>query len=289
MRIMNGVMKTKLILLFTVPFLLAGCHDIDGSSSSVEESDTSSSSEEESSSEESSSQESTDIDLHVTDNMVGTWYMSSTTNGLFEINSIFKINANDTLEFGTRTLTLKGHYENYEETYEFVYGTIHFIASYDVDHKGIDWGYKNGDNADMGFALSEPVDDKTKYDYEGNEFPMDKTKEYLGTTLDIPTAESDSYRLQLYVSPLYDKPKVACLFVLNFTAKQTLAYLKTLQENGYTFYKDLPSKEVSNETFYTCYDAAKTYSIRIHHWAKDGDEPEQMTLHIYNYQEQINN
>ncbi len=283
MRIMNGVMKTKLILLFTVPFLLAGCHDIDGSSSSVEESDTSSSSE-----EESSSEESTDIDLHVTDNMVGTWYMSSTTNGLFEINSIFKINANDTLEFGTRTLTLKGHYENFEETYEFVYGTIHFIASYDEDHKGIDWGYKNGDNADMGFALSEPVSDEIKYDYEGDEFPMSKIKEFLGTTLDIPTAESDSYRLQLYVSPLYSA-NCAYLGVQNFTAKQTLAYLKALQEAGYTFYKDIPSKTVSDDTFYTCYDSTKTYSIRVHHWAKNGSDPEEMSLHIYKYQEQINN
>lgn len=271
-------MKKKLPLLLATSLMLVGCVDHPSTSSSSNEDD--------SSSENTSS--STDETLHVQSEMVGTWYISSVTEGLFEINSIFKINANDTLEIGQRTLTLQGHYENFEETYKFVYGTITFIASYDAEHKGIDWGYKNGNDADMGFAQSEPVSDVIKYDYEGTEYPLSKIKEYLETALDIPSPDGSQYRLQLYISALYSDAKCAYLGVQGYTTKQTLTYLKVLQTSGYTFYSSLPSK-VSNDTFYTCYDETKTYSIRIHHYAKTSNDPEEMSIFIYKYDEKITN
>ncbi len=275
-------MKKKLPLLLATSLMLVGCVDHTSASSS-----SNSPSSEETSSQESSSS-SNDETLHVQSEMIGTWYISSVMDGLFEINSIFKINADDTLEFGQRTLTLQGHYENYEETYKFVYGTITFIASYDAEHKGIDWGYKNGNDADMGFAQSEPVSDEIKYDYEGTEYPISMIKKYLETSLDIPTPNGSNYRLQLYTSSLYSNAKCAYLGVQGYTTKQTLTYLKSLQGSGYTFYKDLPSK-VSNDTFYTCYDESKTYSIRIHHYEKTSSEPEEMSVFIYKYDEKITN
>lgn len=270
----------KSILLFIVPFLLVGCNETSNS--------------------ESQEMGSSTITLTTPSEFIGTWYITSSPNGVFELNSIFEIKDDDTLEIGQRTLTLSGRYENFEGTYKYTYGTIVFIVSYDSEHNGLDWGYiNNGVYKDFGFASSEPLSD-TKYAYEGENFPMDLIKNYLGTTLDIPTYENEKYRLQLFTSSLY-KAKSAAIEAPDTTPAKTLDYIHELMSSGYTFYTaakgttDSSSssttsiepvdsiEEVEDHKFYIAYDSTKTYTIRIIHFADDSETD----IFVYNYNEAI--
>ncbi len=253
-------MKKKTIpaLVLISSFFLGACNgSAESSSLTSEESKSSSSSESSSSNEET---------LTIPSVMVGRWYIYSSSAGVLPLNGIFDINENNTLSIGERTLTLSGHYAGYEETYKFVYGTITFIVSYDEEKDGIDWGYTNASTSDFGFATRTYIDNF--YAYEGNKFPMEQIKKYLGTTLDIPVYENDSYKLKFFTS-YFTNDKCASIELADTTADKTLAYINLLKENGYTFYADV--EKITSQKAYVSYDSTKTYTIRIIHFADDSE------------------
>ncbi len=274
-------MKKNLLLLLASSMLLGACTGNSQESSSPNQASSSSeaiSSEESSSEESSSSQE-----LHIDTRLVGTWYINSSTTGTLPINGIFTVNADDTLEIGERTLTLSGHYETYEETYKFVYGSISFIISYDEDHDYADYAYQNTNESDLGYAAKTPVQ-SSKYDYEGDTFPMTQSKEYLETSLDLPTFTATSYAVQLYTSPLYEV-KCADIVCFGATLATTSAYLQTLLDDNYELsYK---SGTISEQTFYTGHDSAKTYSLRVIFYKGDTAAENEAHIFLYNYNEKI--
>lgn len=261
-------MKRNLAFLLTLTAMLASC-----------EGGKETSSENVSNSEEISSiLPSSEEKLHIPSTMIGTWYITSSQMGVLPLNGIFKIFENDTLSIGIRTLSLQGHYAGYEETYEFVYNSIHFIASYDAEKNGIDWGYQNGDDQDFGFALSEPL--SNKYDYEGESYPMSQIKKYLGTSLDVPAMKGTSYKLKLYTSSLYNA-KCAALEISSTTLEETIAYISALTEGGYVFSKN--GTNVKNDAFTVGYDADKNYTLRIIYFS-DANETD---IFFYNYNANI--
>ena len=269
-------MKTKLLLLLTIPLLLASCQKAETNSSSLSSSEDNS--EYVDSSENSKENTSSEEELHIDKKMVGTWYITSSSMGILPVNGIFEIFSNDTLAIGSRTLNLQSLYAVYEGAFEFVYGTIHFIASYDEDKNGIDWGYINGTDQDFGFAESQPI---TQYDYEGEDYPMDKINEYLGTTGNVPAYEASYYYLDLYESSLYDGAKSADLEIRGASAETTAAYISKLIGEGYTFSTFTGS--VTDRVFYHGYDPEKMYSLRIVFFKESTPEECEADIFFYNF------
>lgn len=270
-------MKKQFIYSLTATLLLTSCIN-DSSSSEISAIESESSISENSS---SSSEESIEIDVPSV--MVGTWYVHSSNMGEIPVNGIFTINENKTLDIGQRTLSLYGNYENYEDSYEFIYGTIHFIVSYDEDHKMIDWGYQNGNTYDMGTAGSEPLTENT-YEYEGAEYPMNKINEYLGTSGNVPAFEADYYYLDLFSSSYASK--AAMLEIDGTTTTETATYIQTLIDAGYTFYKEFGGT-VTAGTFYVGYDSNKIYTLRIIYYSEDKAEDCETDIFYYAYSESI--
>lgn len=270
-------MKRSLVFLLTLISLLSSCGEGERSSSSQDSFDTNEISSPDASPSSPDSSLSSE-EIHTPSEMVGKWYITSSQMGVLPVNGIFEIFDNDTLSIGQRTLSLEGNYAGYEDTYEFVYKSIHFIVSYDAEKDGIDWGYQNGENQDFGFAESEPLNNS--YAYEGDTYPINQIKEYLGTSLDVPGMTATSYKLRLYKSSLYDA-KCAALEISTTTLEETIAYVATLTENGYVFSKN--GSEIQEDTFTVGYDAKKTYSIRIIHFS----DTEETDVFFYNYNTNI--
>ncbi len=296
-------MKKNLLLLLATSMLLGSCAQPASSSSSNEDnssvSSNESSSENSSSSEESSSSNedsSSKEEYHVDERMIGRWYINGSNANILPINGIFDIAADDTLAIGERVLTLTGNYDGFEGTYKFVYGSIVFIVSYDEENDYLDWGYQNGSQADFGFATKTPVSD-SKYDYEGDTFPMEMAKEYLGTTLDLPalTFEANSYALQNFESSLYNNAKCSDIICYGASTAKTANYLTSLLENDYTiFYKSgadnvdyIANTKISEQTFYIGYDSSKTYALRIIFYPGDTKAENEMHIFLYNYDDKI--
>lgn len=288
-------MKKKLLILLASSMLLGACTQNTESSSSQEENSSTStnesssessetSSEESSESDSSSSEDSSSEELHIDPKFVGRWYINSSNEGVFPINGIFDIYENDTLAIGQVTLTLKGHYDGFEETYKFVYGSISFIVSYDEDHDYLDYGYDNTNESDFGFASKNPVKDPN-YDYYDS-FPMKQAKEYLGTTLDLPalTFEAKSYGIMLFTSSLYNV-KCADIVCYGASTAKTANYLQALLDNEYTM--TYTGGKISEETFYSGWDKDKTYSVRIIYYPGDSKDLNEMHIFLYNYSEEI--
>lgn len=289
-------MKKKLLILLASSMLLGACTQNTESSSSKEENssistnESSSQSSETSSSSETSTEESSESDsssseeLHIDSKFVGRWYINSSNEGVLPINGIFDIYENDTLAIGQVTLTLKGHYDGFEETYKFVYGSISFIVSYDEDHDYLDYGYDNTNESDFGFASKNPVKDPS-YDYYDS-FPMEQAKEYLGTTLDLPalTFEANSYGIMLFTSSLYNV-KCADIVCYGASTAKTANYLQALLDNEYTM--TYTGGKISEQTFYSGWDKDKTYSVRIIYYPGDSKDLNEMHIFLYNYSEEI--
>lgn len=270
-------MKKSVLCLAFSALILAGCSTpAEGESGSGVSSDVTAS--ESTSSETSSSKSSSEVELNIPEEMIGRWYIVSSTTGVMPLNGIFDICGDDTLEIGQRTLELAGLYANFDDTYLFTYGTIKFIVSYDSSKSGIDWGYQNGESYDLGFASSEPLSDG--YDYEGDTFPMDKINEYLGTTGSIKAMESDTYRLKLFTSSLNDL-KCASVEVPGSTLKKTMNYIADLIEDGYSF--PTYGGTLGSGNFAIGYDSTKTYLVRIIFF----DDDSETDIFIYNYDETL--
>ena len=266
-------MKKSVLCLALSSILLAGC-----SSPAGQEGSSNASSDVNESESTSSETTSSKADIHIPEEMIGRWYIISSSFGILPLNGIFDICADDTLEIGERTLELAGHYASFDEAYLFTYGTINFVVSYDSSKEGIDWGYINGESQDLGFASSEPLSDN--YDYEGDVFPMDKINEYLGTSGSIKAMESSSYRLKLFVSSL-NNLKCASVEVPGTTLKKTMDYIADLIEDGYSF--PAYGGTLGSGNFAIGYDASKTYLVRIIFFSDESEAD----IFIYNYDEAL--
>ena len=270
----------KNVLLITLPALLllscSGGENSLSSSISGSDSDLSSSEVSPSLSPNDESDLSSSEDIHIPSEIVGTWYITSTFNGVLPLNGIFDITSEDTLLIGEQTLSLSGHYEE-ESDFLFVYGTINFIVSYDAEKDGVDWGYQNGETWDMGFSSSEPL--STKYAYEGASFPLAMINDYLSTDGDIPAMSAGTYKLRLYNSSLYDAD-VAAVEMMGTTLQGTMDYIAALQEAGFVFPSYLGS--LSASSFAEGYDQSKTYFVRIIFFENEDIEDE-TDLFVYNY------
>ena len=90
--------------------------------------------------------------------IVGTWYVFTSTNGVIPMNYSFTVNEDKTMTLSNYTLTWKGLYSGFEGTHLFKFGTISFILSYDdtKGNEGVDWGYINTNEQDLGFARNIP-------------------------------------------------------------------------------------------------------------------------------------
>ena len=252
--------KKSLILLLTAAAMLASCAQSGNANSS--------------SSDSTSSPESSSISepLHVLEEMVGRWYIYSSSAGVLPINGIFDIDEDDTLAIGEVVLSLKGNYAGFDDAYLFAYGTIQFIVSYDAEKKGLDWGYQNGETYDFGFATSEPV--SNGYAYEGSDYPMAMINEYIGTTGEVPAYTSSTYKLKLFNSSLNNAPS-ADLEIPSTNLYVVKAYLDTLVEAGFVF--PTYSGEAATNTFYVGYDADEVYTLRVIYF---GDDEE---AHVFYY------
>lgn len=266
--------KTPLILLLTAAAMLASCSQggNSASSSSEKKSPSSDSISSNASSSGSESKDSSSEALHVLPEMVGRWYIYSSSAGVLPINGIFDIADDDTLAIGEVVLSLAGNYAGFDDTYLFTYGTIQFIVSYDAEKKGLDWGYQNVDTYDFGFATSTPVSDG--YDYESSDYPMAMINEYIGTSGEVPAYASSTYKLKLFNSSLNNKPS-GDLEIPSTSLLAVKAYLDALVDGGYTF--PTYSGETAASTFYVGYDADKVYTLRIIYFADDQE------AHVFYY------
>ena len=198
------------------------------------------------------------------------------------MNYSFTVNEDKTMTLSNYTLTWKGLYSGFEGTHLFKFGTISFILSYDdtKGNEGVDWGYLNTNESDMGFAKSTPY---SKYEYNGKRFPNAEIKEYFNTTLDVPVYENDHYYLDLFESALYDC-KSADIELRDTTFSKFKAYLHQLEEAGYTFNSPLPDGDSwKTDTFYIAYDSTKTYSVRCIYFGEDN----QADIFVYKYMENL--
>lgn len=250
--------------LFLLPFALIGCltgcnKPTNQPSSSIEE------------------------ELKFDDRLVGEWYVHTSSYGVIPTNFPFEINSNRTLTLANYTLNLQGLYANFEGAYLWTYGSIQFITSYDdtEGREGVDWGYINTNEQDLGFARNIPW---SKFEYQGEEFPNELIKEYLGTSLDIPTFDSEEhciYKLDNFVSALYEC-KCSDIEIGNIEKPIFSDYLAKLVSLGYVF-NSYDQNNIKSDDFYVAYDPTKTYSFRIIYFGED----RQVDIFVYNYMEKL--
>lgn len=206
--------------------------------------------------------------------IVGTWYVWTASYGVIPKNFSFQVLENRTLLLDKYTLTLKGNYAGFENTSLFYYGTIQFIVSYseDPNNPGVDWGYINVNEQDMGFARATQY---SKYEYNGDRFPNAEVKSYLGTSLDLIPYDNDYYYLDNFESALYEC-KSSDIEIRDTTFSKFKAYINLLISNGYVF-NSFDENTARTDTFYIAYDATKTYSLRLIYFGEDNE------AHIFAY------
>lgn len=216
--------------------------------------------------------------------IIGSWYVFTSTSGVVPQNFKFTVTESKTVILDSTqskyTLKLKGLYAGFENTFLFYYGTIQWIVSYSESESnpGVDWGYKNVNETDMGFARATEY---TKYEYEGKEFPNAQIKAFLKTNVDIIPFESNYYYLDLFESALYNCNS-ADIEVRNSSLDNFKAHMNKLVAAGYVF-NSWDASLAKPETFYIAYDSTKTYSVRCIYFADTNESH----VFYYNYLEKL--
>lgn len=190
--------------------------------------------------------------------LIGTWYVHSSWTGLLEINTPIIIKDTYEVQIYNVDFSYIGIYENFEGTclFENSNGSMKFIAS--SDEEGVlDWGlFDSLGNQDIGVARVEKHVSGIAYSYEGQEWPINQIKEFMGTTLDLPIYEHDYYYLFTGLSQVYDDAKYCMIDLYGVAPTARDDYIKLLEDNGYVF-------EELNSSFYQGYDGTKTYAIKL--------------------------
>lgn len=273
-------MKNNGLMIAIGLLLLSGCTTNDNSSSLVSNiSNSANSSNSEISSKVFSdiNQESTtasnDIDYSKFDkNLVGIWYVHSSWAGLLEINTQIIIKDTYEVQIYNMEFSFVGIYENFDGAclFENASGSIKFIAS--SDEEGVlDWGlFDSIGNQDIGVARVEEHISGIAYSYEGEEWPIEQIKDFMGTSLDLPIYEHGYYYLFTGLSQVYDDEKYCMIDLYEVSSTAREDYTKILEDNGYVF-------EKSNSNFYQGYDETKTYAIKLSQYEDN------MCIFIYYY------
>lgn len=206
----------------------------------------------------SSSTSTNAIDYSLFDeNIIGTWYVHSSAQGLLEINNQIIINSSYEATIFDIHFNFIGLYENFAGACLFLSdsGATQLIAS--SDEEGfLDWGIIDSQgNQDFGYAKKEEHVSGIQYSYEGEEWPIELIKEYLSIDKDIPVFEHNYYYLYTGTSQLYDD--IYCMIdIFGVSANARDSYALQLEEAGYVF-------TLKEGTFYDAYDEEKTYAIRL--------------------------
>ncbi len=269
-------MRKALLFLSSLALLLTGCNnDVT--------SETTSSSEISSNNGNVTSQTSSSSDDVIFDNnLVGTWYVNTSSTGVVGINLKFVVLENEKVYFGNQYFSLKGYYENYSDVFLFGYGQYRLVLGYDDDEDdpGIDWAFSYGEQYDFGFARKSK-NETGEYDYVGAEWPMDKINTYLSTNGTIPSISSDKYYLDLFNSSLYSCAS-ADIEIRSSSLTHMKEYVDSLIEKGYVF-NDYDSSSAKGDTFYIGYDNDKIYTLRIRYFI----EAKETHIFVYKYNEEI--
>ncbi len=259
-------MKKILLFLSSLSLILVGCN-----SASKKDDD---------------SKEDTKVVMDT--NLVGNWYINSSSTGTVGINLPFTVYSNETVSFGGQIFTLKGNYSNYTSVFQFVYGDYYVMLEYDYTASApeLNYAYQHGDASsenyeyDFGYATHNEI---STYDYVGSEWPMSKINAYLGTTGNLPAIESDTYYLDLFKSSLYNCES-ADIEVRNCTLEKTNLYIQFLMNSGYTF-STFDSSKMKSNTFYVGQDLTGVYTLRIN--CMSSDNGYDTHIFVYKYNENI--
>ena len=165
-----------------------------------------------------------------------------------------------------------GLYENYEGAclFESDSGVTKLIAS--TQEEGVlDWGIVDiQNNQDFGVARLEKHISGIAYSYEGENWPMDKIKEYLGTSKDIPIFEHNYYYLFTGISQLYDDSDYCMIDLFGVSENAREEYTQKLIDAGFVISKE-------DSTFYTGYDQDHIYAIRLKQYSDN------LCIFLYHY------
>lgn len=255
-------MKKNILVIIGI-LLLSGCSKNNNSSSLIYTNTSSKisslSSNTDSNNTNKEYNSSNNIDYSKFDkSLIGTWYVHSSWTGLLEINTPIIIKDTYEVQIYNVDFSYIGIYENFEGTclFENSNGSMKFIAS--SDEEGVlDWGlFDSLGNQDIGVARVEKHVSGIAYSYEGQEWPINQIKEFMGTTLDLPIYKHDYYYLFTGLSQVYDDAKYCMIDLYGVTTTARDDYIKLLEDNGYVF-------EELNSSFYQGYDETKTYAIKL--------------------------
>ncbi len=249
-------MKSKLLLLLLVTLPLISCGKPKESSEGT-----------------TSIEESSSLELpEIPEVFYGKWYMH--TSSVFNTNTEFTINNDDTLTLNGYAFAYQGNYDVYDDAFLWKYSSMIFIASYDSEDGSLDFGFQYGETSDIGIAKKEPY---SQWDYIGQDWPMEKTNEYLGTTGSLPVYQSNLYYLDLFNSSLYDCRSVE-IEAHNTNKEYFTSYLDLLISDHNFVFKSYDGN-VKNNTFYAGYDKGHTYSVRFYFDASENEA----WLFVYKY------
>lgn len=243
-------------------------------------------------SEESSISSNDELDSLFDNNIIGKWYIHSTSNSTtISINDILEISKDKVLTYTSSTTNksltcnFTGLYENFKGACLFTSesGISKFIISIDTNNMNetmIDWGFiDTSNNIDMGTAYSYEWSNELKYQKEGSEWLMDDINAFIDVdkSNSIPTYTASYYYYHFGVSQLYDD-KYVMIDIFNLTKSCRDDYYNQLVNEGYTLSKD------STGTFYTGYDTNKVYAIRLGLYnLKDENKGYNLNIFIYKY------
>jgi len=213
-------------------------------------------------------------------NLIGLWYINSSSTGMVSINLPFTVNENETVDLGGQNFTLDGYYAEYTNVFQFSYGTYYFIIEYDATSDDVNYAFQHGEDYDFGYAARTQNETGT-YDYIGEEYPMDKINTYLGTEGNVPSMSTDKYYLDLFNSSIYNA-KCADIEIRNSSLDAFTTYLNSLLEEGYIF-SNYTKDNGKSDVFYIGYDSSKTYTLRARYFS-DGSESH---IFVYKYNENI--
>ena len=255
-------MKKTLLLLSSIALVLTGCNH--------------------SSKKDDGSKNTPQVVMDT--NLVGDWYINSSSTGTVGINLQFSVYSNETLSFGGKKFTLKGYYGNYTSVFQFVYRDYYVMLEYDYEasEPELNYAYQHGEEYDFGYATHNE-NETGNYDYVGSEWPMSRINAYLGTADNIPAIASDTYYLDLFNSSLYNCG-CADIEVRNCTLEKTSIYIQFLMNSGYTF-STFDASNMTKNTFYVGQDLTEVYTLRIN--CMSSDDGYETHIFVYKYNENI--
>lgn len=208
------------------------------------------------------------------ENLIGKWYVHSSSMGVLQINQEIEVFADYSLSIASIHFTFRGMYYDYEGTNLFLSdsGITTFTVSYDGEY--MDWAFEDtAGYKDFGVAKREMFSNEIQYSYVGPDWPIDRINAFLGTEGTIPEYEAEEYSLYTGISQLYDDAPYCMIDIFDVPSTALRTYVSTLNQNGFSIVKDTSSE------FYIGYDDNRIYSLRLIEFGDDN-----LCIFVYAYQ-----